>query len=39
MSHENSTDGPDAGAVSTMYLETLRLRMEPDTFGAWAAAR
>lgn len=38
MSDENSTDGPDAGAVSAMYLETLRLRMEPDKFGVLADA-
>jgi hypothetical protein len=34
MSDEDSTEGLDAGSVCTMYLETLRLRMEPDKFGA-----
>jgi len=38
MSDEDSTDRPDAGALSAMYLETLRLRMEPDKFGALADA-
>lgn len=38
MSDEDSTDQPDAGSVSAMYLETLRLRMEPDKFGALADA-
>lgn len=38
MNDEDSTDRPDAGSVSAMYLETLRLRMEPDKFGALADA-
>lgn len=38
MSDEDSTDRQDAGSVSAMYLETLRLRMEPDKFGALADA-
>jgi hypothetical protein len=38
MSDEDGTEGPDAGSVSAMYLETLRLRMEPDKFGALADA-
>lgn len=38
MSDEDSTDRPDAGALSAMYLETLALRMEPDKFGALADA-
>lgn len=38
MSDEDSTDRPDAGALSAMYLETLRLRMEPKKFGVLAHA-
>lgn len=38
MSDEDATDRPDAGSVSAMYLETLRLRMEPERFGVLADA-
>lgn len=38
MSDEDSTDRPDAGALSAMYLETLALRMEPEKFGVLADA-
>ncbi|WNI20222.1 hypothetical protein [Actinacidiphila sp. ITFR-21] len=38
MSDEDSMERPDAGALSAMYLETLRLRMESDKFGALADA-
>jgi hypothetical protein len=36
--NEDSTDGPDKASLSALYLETLRLRMEPDKFGALADA-
>ncbi|WP_103889047.1 hypothetical protein [Actinacidiphila yanglinensis] len=38
MSDEDSTDRPDAGSLSAMYLETLRLRMEPEKFDVLADA-
>jgi hypothetical protein len=36
--NEDSTDGTDKASLSALYLETLRLRMEPDKFGALADA-